>query len=332
MAYAPVPVSNTSGSNFLGQLQAYSLQRKALDALRPMWRFYQVCMHDDLGLREGKTRRWFRYTNLGANTNPVAEGQVGTSIGMSPSKPIDATISQYADFMTISDILQASAPDAIMESYADQLGFRAGFTVDNVTRSVIDAETGAAQAKLGAYLTIRDFHAATSILQGANVMPMDGGWFKCLTHAYTAFDIMNDPSSGGIVDLHKYTDPDLVTGKGTDRGFLLRQYMADVTISNNVKMTSGSPNQWRTYVFGAGAVGTVSLSGYKPNQVVDPNKETFKVFSKVENTPSLYNPTGQIGGFVSYNFTHVTKVLEGPSTIGGSFRYAYIDTPSSIVA
>lgn len=297
-----------------------------------MFRFYDLTVKDQLGLREGKTRRWFRYTNLAANTTPVGEGGVGTSIGMSPSKPIDATCSQYADFMTISDILRDTAPDAIMEAFADQMGFRAGLTVDNITRSVIDAETGALQAKLGAYLTIRDFHAATSILQGANVRPMEGGWFKCLTHPYTAFDIMNDPSSGGIVDLHKYTDPDLVTGKGTDRGFLLRQYMADVTISTNVKMTSGSPNQWRTYIVGDGAIGAVSLAGYKPNQIVDPNKETFKVFSQVERTPALYNPTGQIGGFVSYNFMDVTKVLEGPSTIGGSYRYAMIDTPSSIVA
>lgn len=332
MAYVPVPSGNTSGSTTLAHLQSYRLRRKALDALRPKWMFYQACDHDVLELRSGRTLRFYRYTNMAAASSAVAEGVVGTSLSIPPSKTIDATTAKYEDFMTISDLLRDTAPDAIMEKMADEMGFRAGYTVDNITRSVIDAETGAAQTALSTYLSVRDFRAAEFILQGANVMPKESGFYECLTHPYTAFDVVNDPNANGLADIYKYTDPDKVFGKREDRGLVATVGMCRIRQSTNVKATSGSPNQWRTYIFGKGAVGTVGLQGYVPGQVEDPNKEQFQVFSKVLNTPELANPTGAVGGFVSYKFTHVTKVLEGPSPIGGTYRYKYIDTPSSIVA
>lgn len=333
MAYAPVPITNTSGSNVLSQLYGYSLNRKALSILRTKFRFLALCMPDMLEKREGKTRVWYRYTNLAAASNASAEGVVGTSISVPPSKTVSAVAAQYADFLTVSDVLRDTAPDPVLENMADAMGFRAGLTVDNVTRAVFDNETGANQTPLSTYLSVRDFRASDFILQGRNVPYMTNGFYEALTHPYTCFDVVNDPSANGLADIFKYTAPEKAAGiKIEDRGQVTMVANCKITQSTNVLQTSGTPNKWRTYVVGADAVGTVSLAGYEPSKIVDPNKESFRVYTEVVKTPSVANPTGQIGGFVSYNFLHVAKVLEGSSEIGGSYRFITIDTPSSIVS
>lgn len=334
MAYVPVPGANTSGSTILAHLQGYALQKTALGALRPKFVFYDLCEHDVLGLREGKTRRFYRYTNLASNTTTVPEGVVGTSVSMSPSKTLDATVAVYEDFMTISAIMRDTAPDALIDKMAEEMGFRAGLTIDNVSRTVIDAESGALGSTLGTYMTVRDFRAqGQGILPGADVEPMDSGWFEAICHPYNAFDIVNDPSAGGLQDLFKYTSPDKSgTTKIEDRGLVAMVGNVRIKQSTNVKKTTGSPNQWRAYVVGKQALGTVSLSGYVPNQIQDPNKQTFKVTKKILNDTELANPTGSVGGFVSYRFATVTKVLEGASPMGGTYRYSMFDAPSSIVA
>lgn len=290
-------------------------------------------MADKIPLRQGKTITWMRYTNMPAASNSVPEGIVGTSLPMPPSKTVSATVAQYADFLTTSDILRDIDPMPHMENLADQLGFRAGYTLDNVTRGVIDAETGALQSSISTYLSIRDFRAAWFILQGRNVRPMDNGFMSALIHPYVAFDVVNDPAANGLADIFKYTDPEKAAlVKIGDRDVVAIAANCRIVQSTNVKQTAGTPNQWRTYIFGAGAVGCASLTGYEPSKVTDPNKQAFKVYSRMLKEPELANPTGQIGGFVSYNWTTATRVLEGPAGIGGLYRYEMIDTPSSIVS
>lgn len=334
MAYAPVQFpQNTSASNVLSQLQTYALRRTALEQLRTKFQFHKVCMPDVLKLREGKTRRWYRYTNFAAQSSGVQEGIVPTSLNVAPSKTLDAVCTQYTDYVTISDVLRDTAPDDILMNQADNLGYRAGLTVDNVTRGAIDAESGAEQALQGTYLNVRDFRAAFWILQGRNVPFMDSGYYEAIVHPYNAFDVVNDPSANGYADIFKYTDADKAgLNKIADRDLITVVAGCRITSSTNVKMTSGSPNEWRTYIVGRQAVGTVSLTGYEPSKVTDPNKEDFSIKTRVFKDIDVANPTGQIGALASYNFMHVAKVLEGPSPIGGSYRLAWIDAPSSIVS
>lgn len=304
-----------------------------MDALRPIFRFYDVCEPDVIPRREGKTITWFRYTNMPAATSQAPEGIVPTSLPMTPSKTVSATAAQYADYITTTDVLRDTAPDPHMEYLADQLGFRAAYTVDNITRAVIDAETSALQNPLATYLTAKDFRASWFILQGRNVRPMNDGLMSALIHPYIAFDVVNDPAANGLADIYKYTDPEKAGGiKIGDRDQVAVVGNCKIVQSTNVLQTVGTPNKWRTYIFGKGAVGCTSVSGYEPSKVTDPNKQSFRVFSKVLKEPDVANPTGQIGGFVSYNWMHVAKVLEGPAGIGGLYRYVMIDAPSSIVS
>lgn len=330
MAYSPVPGFNTSGSNVLSQMQDNWLVRRALDALRPIFVFSQIAQQEDIPAAQGKTITWFRRTNMAAATTGVQEGIVGTSLAIPPTKTVSATVSQYADFVNLSDIMLKVAPDPQLAAASDELGFRAGLTLDNVARAVIDAGTGAAGTALSTYLTARDFEAQRSILEGGNVLAMDSGWFEAYTHPYTAFDVLNDPSAGSLRDLQKYTDD--VTGEKMNRDVLGTFGGVRIRKTTQVTKTAGSPNQWRTYIFGKGAFGGTSLSGIGYSQVYDPNKQNFQIRTKTFGDIDVANPTGQIGGLASYNFTAAFALLEGPSGIGGTYRNSFIDTASSIVA
>ncbi len=334
MAYAPVPGTNTSGSNIFPHLQPYFLRRTALDQLLPNTPFRSVCEEDIIDKRNGKTMTWYRWTTLPSKTTATAEGIVGTSSGMPPSKTLTVTAARYDDYITISDVLRDTASTSMLEAAARQLGIRGALTVDNLTRTIIDAETGAVGTLLGTYLKLADFKAQGHILEGRNVMPFDNsGYFEAITHPYTAFDIVNDPSANGLADTFKYTAPEKAGGVTQDvRGQTAVAGGCRIRKSTAVLQTSGTPNKWRTYIFGKGGVGATSISGYQPSDVKDPLKEDFTVYSETITKPSFANPTGSIGGFVSYKFMWAVAVLQGAAPMGGSYRYSMLDAPSSIVS
>jgi len=325
---------NKTTTNGLPYLQQYKLRRTALEALMPNFPFYFLCNHDELGLREGKTLRWYRWMNPAANTTAITEGAIPTGIAHPTQKILDATISQYGDYMAVSDLLRDTAPEGMLQAFAKQLGFRAGLSGNNIVRAVLDGEASAEIALQGTYLTAKDSRAQAYILFGRNVMKQKSGWFEQIVHPYNAFDIVNDPSSAGLLDLFKYTNPEKAAATNAEErgGELARVSGVRIRTSTSVKETAGTPTKWRSYLLGNEAIGTVNLSSQPFNQIADPMKEVFSVKTKIFNDISEANPMGTIGAIVSYKFTLVAKVLSGPSPIGGSFKYAWTDAPSSIVA
>lgn len=336
MAYTPTP--NITSSPFLAHLQTLYYEKTALSILRTMFRFGEHAEQFSLPKGVGKTLQLYRYTNLPANTTAKSpEGSVGTSINLPASKTVQITVSQYTDYITISDFLMDTANDPILSNASDALGYRAGLTVDTLTRTVLDNEAASMNLSLlAATFKVADLRNGWAQLQGINVPYPDGkNVYPVLIHPYVAFDIINDPSVVGLADTFKYTDPTkaaLVTSP--DRGQLAVAGNASITISTNVATIAGSPNKWRVYMFGKEAYGVADLSGRGPSKVVDPNKEKFKI--KVWKNDGMNagpaDPEGVIGGFVSYNFFYGCAMLEGPAGIGGQYRARTWDAPSSIVS
>lgn len=330
MAYSPA--GNTTGSAGLAHLASVWYKRKALDRLQKKFQFRDACMDDVLPAASGKTIQWYRYTNLAASTTPTTEGTVGTSQVLT-SKIVSATVSQYTSFITVSDLLKNTAIDPLVLNTSELLGYQGGLTVDTLTRTVIDASfSGCSMTTQGAYTKTADLRNAVAQMTAVDVEPMDNGLFFVIAHPFTQYDIVNDPSAGGYADTWKYTDPsttDLVQGQ-TMRGEM-RKAIAGcrVITSTNVKVTAGSPNTYRMYVFGKNAVGAVDLEGRGPNKVVDPTKQRFNV-KVIQGGNNIADPEGVIGAAVSYNFVYTVSILEGPAGIGGVFRMRQLDTVSSV--
>lgn len=333
MAYTPVPATQSTGSASLAHLATVYYRKRALDALRKKFVFQELCMRDMLPRQSGKTVQFFRYTQLTANTTPKSpEGAVGTSIGIG-SRTVSATISQYTNYITVSDLLKDTAIDPIVANAADLLGYQAGLSVDTITRNIFDAESASTnQALLGTYLKLADLRSSRHQLQGVDVQPMDDGYFDTVLHPYVSYDVINDPAANGLADIFKYTKPQEASlVRYQDRGEITVAAGCRLVESTNVTKINGAPNKWRCYVVGKNAVGCVDLEGRGPSRIKDPNKQRFDI-SVIQGEKSIADPEGVIGAAVSYNFSFVTVVLEGPAGIGGTYRFKTLDAPSSIVA
>lgn len=328
MAYAPA--GNLTSTASLGHLQALYYKRRGLDRLQKKFKFHEVCEHDILPKQQGRTVVYFRYRNFSALTTPTSEGTVGNSQTMG-SNVLQCTVSQYSAFITVSDLLRDTSIDPIVESAAELLGYQAGLSVDTIMRNVIDAESANTDlALIGSVLKVQDLRNARHQLQALDVQPFDDNEFRVILHPYSSFDLVNDPAAGGLADIVKYTAPaNSPLVKYEDRGTVTRVAGCRVEESTNVKVISGTPNKYRVYVFGKGAVGCVDLEGRGPSYITDPNRERFKI-NVIPGSLSVANPEGTIGGVVSYNFVFNAVVLDGPAGIGGTYRYRTLDAPSSI--
>lgn len=81
-----------------------------------------------------------RYGNLSAATTPLSEGITPTGSQLSVST-VTATVAQYGDFVTVTDVLSFSSYDAVLTESAEIMGDQGGDTLDQVTRDVLAAGT-----------------------------------------------------------------------------------------------------------------------------------------------------------------------------------------------
>jgi len=333
MAYAPA--SNATTTPSLAHLATVYYERKGLDQLTKVFRFRQACMPDVLPLRVGKTVQFYRYSLLSANTTPATEGAVGSGIPLTTTT-ISATVSEYADFITISTLLEQTAIDPIVENAAFNLGYRAGLTVDTIVRTEFDSNVSSVALQTqGAALAAIDFRKAVAYLEGNDVRPFDPnmntlgasstygeGSYYAIAHPYVIFDLMSDNTAGGFIDVMRYADPQSILNNEAGKIGACR-----IMKSTNVGSTGSVPSQKRyVYVVGQGAVGAIELAGTGPTQVVDPQKESFKI-NVIKGGPQIADPEGMIGSAVSYRFVFVTKTLD---TTVYRYRILYAQTSLNI--
>jgi len=330
MAYTPA--GNLTTSPGLQHLVSVYYDRVALTALRKKFMFWKGVDTRTLPKKNGKTIQFYRYSQFGANTTSTAEGEVGSSLNMQ-STTVSAEVSQYADFISFSDLLVDTAPDNdIVAVGADQLGYRAGLTVDTILRNEVDSVAANTNVPLlGQFFSSADVANVRHRFAGLDIRPFGDGYYKCLLHPYIAYDFIHDPSVGGFVDVVKQGGE----GKNRlfqmeDRGFIARWSGVEIWESTNVHVesvqtTSGANNLYRVYFFGQEGLGAIDLAGRGPTRTEDQDRTKFAVNVVREMTPSIANPEGKIRAAVSYNFVFATKVLDT-----NPYRIRTIDAPSSL--
>jgi len=328
MAYTPA--GNLTSNAGIAHLAAVYYRKKGLDRLQKKFLFREACDKDMIPRQQGRTVQFFRYTNFSAATTEKSEGAVGSSQSLT-SKILSATVSQYATFITVSDLIKDTAIDPIVQNAAELLGYQAGLSVDTITRTIIDAESGSTnQALLSTYLRVADLRNARHQLQASDVQPKDDSEFYVIAHPYATYDLVNDPNAVGLADIFKYNTDVKSTPlvRYEDRGLVTHVAGCKVVESTNVK-TQTVPNRYRAYVFGKGACACVDLSGRGPSNVTDPRRQRFNI-NVIPGKAQIADPEGIIGAAVSYNFIFTTVILEGPTGIGGTYRYKTLDPQSNI--
>ncbi len=116
--------------------------------------------------------RFRRYGNLSAATTPLSEGVTPSGSQLSTTD-LTATVAQYGDYVTVSDLLEVTSEDPILMEAGEILGDQAGDTLDQLTRDILNA--GSVLARAGSRSS-RDTIAAgdvvTSTLVDAGVLAL----------------------------------------------------------------------------------------------------------------------------------------------------------------
>lgn len=326
MAYSPA--GNTTVTPGLNHFATVWYNRRALDQLKRRFRFYNAAEPDMIPRRSGKTVQWFRYTLLGANTTAAAEGAVGTSNTLATTT-VSGTVSEYADFITVSTLADETAIDPIVQNAAEQLGYAAGLSVDTIIKAEFDTNSSAvlSPGTLGTYATVDDLRRCKALLEGLDIRPKDEKFYFAIVHPYIIYDIKSDSTAGGFIDLMKWANPKefIETNNPFDEPVGMVENIK-IWATTNVTTTGTAPNVlYSTYVVGRGAVGAVDLQGSGPSKVEDPSKQQFRV-NVIRGGPQIADPAGMIGAAVSYRYVFLAKTLDSTN-----LRYRIFKPDASLV-
>lgn len=153
----------------------------------------------------GKTVEFRKLSPFAPATEPLQEGVTPAGKKLDWST-LSATVSQYGDYVSVSDMLEMTAIDHNLLEAQEILGDQAGRTLDTVTREIISAGTNVmfANKKLarhtltggdgqeGDFLRVEDIKRAATCLKNNLATPI-GGSYVAIIHPNVAHDLTADP-------------------------------------------------------------------------------------------------------------------------------------------
>lgn len=213
----------------------------------------------------GKTIQFRKFSKLAPATTPLTEGTTPAGNSLSVTA-ITATVSQYGDFIEISDIVDLTALDPILTETAELLGKQAAETLDAIVRDVLAQGTNVQYANgrtarnlitASDVLTVTEIRKAVRTLKAANVPALKGGDYVAIVHPYAVYDLQSDSA---WQDVKKYSDPsDMYDGE------IGRLYGVRFVETSNAKIFtgagSGGINVYSTLILGADAYGVIDVAG-----------------------------------------------------------------------
>lgn len=255
----------TTASSLVPEQDKVFYDKNLIKLAGPMLIHDQFAQQEPLPKNHGKTKEFRGFKPLAKALKPLTEGVTpdGNSLSMFTVK---ATIKQYGDYVTLSDLLDMTSIDPMVLQAQETLGDQAGRTLDTITREVINAGTnvqyaeGQVTSRAGLTgemkLTVKAIKLAARALKVQNA-PLINGRYVAIIHPDVAFDLSEDPE---YKEMHKYTDS----------GSFKYGYIFDI---DNVKFyetteakkftKTGANNQdvYSTLVIGKGAYGVTKLEG-----------------------------------------------------------------------
>ena len=213
-----------------------NLQTTSSDGLTPeMKTFYDMTLIDEAGPQlvhsqfgqkrpipknGGKTIEFRKFSPLEKAMQPLTEGVTPNGKNLTVTT-ITATVKQYGDFITQSDMLELTSLDNTILEATKLLGKQAGATLDSVVRNVLQSGTNVTYCPKvvdgveteitsredlteNCQLTVDVVMQVVAKLRAQNA-PTINGKYVAIIHPYAAYDLMRDPE---WVSAHKYADPE----------------------------------------------------------------------------------------------------------------------------
>lgn len=262
--------------------------RSMLKAARPLLVHTRWGQVRDIPRNNSLAIRFRRYTLLAANTTALSEGVTPSGKQLAITN-VDATVAQYGDFVTLSDVLQFSTFDPILTETADLLGQQAGNSLDQLARDVLAAGTTVQYASTATsratvtsamLITRAEIREAVRTLQGNDAMkvtkmvnPSNGFNTSPINACYvgivtenTLFDLKNVT---GFIPVEEYA-----SREGIMEGEVGALDEVRFVMTTNGKIFSaagsGSIDVHGTTILAANAYGISRISGEAMKNIVKP--------------------------------------------------------------
>ena len=226
-------------------------------------------VHDQFGQKRpipangGKRIEFRKFSPLAKAMVPLTEGVTPNGNKLDVST-IEAEVSQYGDYIVVSDVLDLTAIDPVIVEGTKVLGKQAGMTLDTVVRNVLQSGSNvtfcpkADGTKIEfrkdlddtCKLTVDVVKQVVAKLR-ANNAPKINGDYVAIIHPYVAYDLKSDED---WVEAHKYAKPEnLYSGEiGKIDGVRFVE-------STEAKIYDGGV--FGCLFFGANAYGTTEVTG-----------------------------------------------------------------------
>lgn len=193
-------IQTTQTAGLSPTMQTY-YDKKLLSRLLPELFYLKFAQKRPLPKNGGKTINFRQFTALPLATTALTEGvkPAGNALTMTQKT---GTVAQYGDYIEISDILDMTAIDPVLDETAELLGEQSAQTLDSIAGNVLVAGTSVQYANgrasratiaAGDNLTVLEIRKAKRSLKRANVKPLEGGDYVAIVEPGATFDLQSDP-------------------------------------------------------------------------------------------------------------------------------------------
>ena len=263
--------STGSGNNLAPEMKEY-YDRTLLENAKPKLVHDQFAQKRPIPRNNGKVISFRKFDKLAPATTPLTEGVTPAGSKLNVTE-VTAEVKQYGAYYMLTDFLEMTAIDPIVQEACKNLGDNAGETLDTITREELMTGTnviygdGSVEARTAITsamtLTLKTVRMAKRILDRMDATKLEGDTYAIIIHPDTAFDIGNE-----LEELYKHTESGvkrLFQGEiGTYFGVrFIEASRAKIFASAGAALGSGSEkvDVYASLVLGKDAYGITSIDG-----------------------------------------------------------------------
>lgn len=277
--------------------------KKLLSVLYPRLQLYKLGKKTSLPKNEGKQVKWLQYAKISSSTTPLTEGTNPSEISVATSN-VTANIAQYGQYSKVSDLLQMTAKDPVLNELAKNFGKAGAETIEDLIVAELDSALTARRVNGASdddaittadVLTMKELLKAQIALKGAYVGPHEMGQYMAVLHPDNEFDIRTETNLGALNHVQEEADKSkLITGE-LGRAFGMRFLVSDkMTKADNASSVSVKQN----YLIGEECFGCVELGGKGVELIIKPHDSGGQA-----NPLNMYATVGyKLQGFVAKSF------------------------------
>ena len=262
-------VNTTVSQGLAPSMQSY-YDRKMLMDMKPKLVHYQYGQKRPLPRGNGKTAYFRKWTPFAAATTALTEGVSPDAQALAMTQ-VSATISQYGGYVTVTDLLDMTALDPVVNDSVELMADQGALTVDTLTRDALHSGTNvlyaaangtaaASRAALtaGHKLTSNELRKAARLLKrnkAPQFMRGGKGYYVAIVSPDTVYDLQSDSL---WQDVSKYQESEQIYS-----GEIGRLFGVIVVETPEAKVFAGAgasgADVASTLVFGKDAYGVVEL-------------------------------------------------------------------------